>query len=132
MKAMSLLGAAGQGMKLLGIILAKILESRGYHVAITFEHDSFVRAGNSNAYLVFSKRKVDNPIADEPDFTYDVKKPELKEELLKKYNDPKAMNMTLLGKILRELKMEMPENIEIYLPKRNAESNKKAIEAGYA
>lgn len=132
MKTISLLGAAGQGMKLLGIILAKILESKGYHAAITFEHDSFVRAGNSNAYLVFSKRKVDNPIIDDPDLTYDVKTKELKEELLRKYNDPKAMNMTLLGKILKELKIGMPENIETYLPKRNAESNKKAIEAGYA
>jgi len=132
MKAIFLLGTAGQGMKLLGIILARILEGKGYHVALTFEHDSFVRAGNSNAYLVFSKGKVDNPIVDEPDLRYDVKKPELKEELLKKYNDPKAMNMTLLGEILRELRMEMPENIDAYLPKRNIESNKKAIEAGYA
>ncbi len=127
---LSLLGLGGQGIKLLGKVLANILKDNKYYISLTFEYDAFVRAGKSNSYLTFSKEKIENPIIDKPDLIYDLKNKSLQNKLLKKYNNPKVMNMTLLGEILKKLKIK-PKDMKKYLPKKFLKENLQAIQAGY-
>lgn len=128
---LSLLGVGGQGIKLLGKVLAKILTDNNHYIALTFEYDAFVRKGKSNSYLVFSKERIENPIIDGSDLLYDLKDKKLQNRLLKKYNNPKVMNMILLGEILKKLKLKIPKDMKKYLPKKFLKENLQAISQGY-
>ena len=127
---LSLLGLGGQGIKLIGKVLANILKDNKYHVSLTFEYDAFVRKGKSDSYLTFSKEKIENPIIDKPDLSYDLKNKSLQNKLLKKYNNSKVMNMILLGEILKKLKIK-PKDMKKYLPKKFLKYNLEAIQKGF-
>lgn len=132
MTKLILYGTAGQGIKLLSHILANILKDQGYQIALTREYSPLVRSGESNAYLIFSKQKIENPLIEEADLEYDLKEKRLQEDLLKKFSDKRFMNMVLLGVILKKLKLKIDEKeIKKYLPKRFIEENLKAIKQGY-
>lgn len=121
-------GEAGQGIKLIGNILADILKEEGYHVVLTNKYSPLVRSGESVAYIIFSKEKIDNPIIEDADFKFDIN--ELKEELLKKGNK-NSINFVLLGIILNKLNINF-KYIEKHLPKKFLEDNLKAISNGYS
>jgi len=126
-------GRAGQGIKLLGYVLAHILADGGYQVALTSEYDAFARAGKSSSFVVFSKEPIENPIVEKPDYEYDLNNEDLQNELLSKNPDQKALNMTLLGKILKELGIKWSEiEIRKYLPKKRLQENLSAIKRGTA
>ncbi len=131
MTKLILRGTAGQGIKLLSLILADILKGQGYQIALTHEYSPLVRFGESNAYLIFSRQKIENPLIEKADLEYDLKEKRLQNDLLKKYNNKKSMNMVLLGVILKKLNLKIDgKKIERYLPKKFIEENLKAIKKG--
>ena len=132
MTKLVLYGTAGQGVKLLSLILANILKDQDYHIALTHKYSPLVRFGESNACLIFSRQKIENPLIEKADLEFDLKGKKLQEDLLKKSGDKKFMNMALLGMILKKLKLKMNEKeLKKYLPKRFLEENLKAIARGY-
>ncbi len=132
MTKLFLYGKAGQGIKLLSLVLANILKDQGYQIALTHRYSPLVRAGESNAYLIFSRQKIENPLIEKADLEYDLNKKKLQEKLLKKYSNKKSMNMVLLGMLLKKLNLKIDEKeIKKYLPKRFLEENLKAIKQGY-
>ena len=125
-------GNAGQGVKLVSIILANILQNQGYQIALSHRYSSLVRSGESNAYLIFSKDKIENPLVEDADFEYDLNKTDLQVKLLKKFDSPRMMNMVLLGVVLNDLKIKVvSEDIKKFLPKKLIEENLSAIMNGY-
>ena len=125
-------GTAGQGIQFLGRILANILKDQGFKIALIYQYDAFVRGGESNMHLVFSKQQIDNPIIEKADLEYNLKDKKLQSNLLSRYNNPQIMNMTLLGVILKKLKIRLKDKeIEKYLPQRFKEINLQALKAGY-
>jgi len=125
-------GNAGQGVKLVSIILANILQNQGYQIALSHRYSSLVRSGESNAYLIFSKDKIENPLVEDADFEYDLNKTDLQVKLLKKFDSPRMMNMVLLGVVLNDLKIKVvSEDIKKFLPKKLIEENLSAIMKGY-
>ncbi len=66
-KTIKLLGSGGQGIKLLGHVLGNILAELGYHVSLNFEFDTSVRGGSVSADLIYSDKKIENPIISEVD-----------------------------------------------------------------
>ncbi|MBW3015408.1 2-oxoacid:acceptor oxidoreductase family protein [Candidatus Woesearchaeota archaeon] len=62
-----IIGEGGQGVKLLGNVMANILASIGKHVTLTYSYDAAVRGGNITANLIYSDEKIDNPIIDTSD-----------------------------------------------------------------
>lgn len=66
-KKIKLAGSGGQGIKLLGHVLGNILTELNYFVSLNFEFDTSVRGGNISADIVYSDKKIENPIADETD-----------------------------------------------------------------
>jgi len=129
MNSIFLSGTAGQGIKLLGNVLANILKDNNYNLTLISEYDAFVRSGKSSSYLIFSKEKIENPIIDDFDLTYNLEK--LQNDLLKINDNKKTINMVMLGKILKKLNLKMPENIEEYLPKKYLKENLQAIKSGF-
>ncbi len=128
----TLKGNAGQGIKLVSKILTKILMNKGYNIALTTDYSPFVRAGDSNAFIVFSKNKITTPLIDKPDIKYDLRDKTLQQELLSKYDNRKVMNMSLLGKILNKLNFQLTEkDIKIYLGKKFSSENLSAISANF-
>ncbi|MBS3072289.1 hypothetical protein J4477_00440 [Candidatus Pacearchaeota archaeon] len=125
-------GNAGQGVKLVSIILANILQGQGYQIALTHRYSPLVRSGESNAYLIFSKDKIENPLVEDADIEYDLNKTDYQSNLLKKCENPRMMNMVFLGVVLKELKIKIkPEDIKKFLPKKFVEENLSAIMKGY-
>ncbi|MFH1592062.1 MAG: 2-oxoacid:acceptor oxidoreductase family protein [Candidatus Woesearchaeota archaeon] len=126
-------GLAGQGIKLVSWILVNILKDKGYQIAVTYEYSPLVRAGGSNAYIVFSKERIESPLIEEADFEYDLTDDNLQKDLSKKCEDKKLfINMILLGVLLRQLAVEFDEeSIKKYLPKRFLKENLKAIRGGF-
>lgn len=125
----SLKGQAGQGVKLLGYVLAHILADKGYNLALTSEYDAFARAGKSSSFLIFSKEKIENPIVERADLEYDLEDNKLREELQKKSNGP--LNMILLGVTLNKLDINVSEEtLKKYLPKDRLTENLAAIQKG--
>jgi len=87
---LAITGTAGQGVKLLGHLLAATLANFQYNVALSYNYDSAVRAGEITAYLIFNKKeKIKNPIIENPDLfiiladTQDIV--EAKEEIVEKH-----------------------------------------------
>jgi Pyruvate/2-oxoacid:ferredoxin oxidoreductase gamma subunit len=132
MTKISILGEAGQGIQLFGRILAEILKDQGFSIAMTYQYDAFVRGGKSDVRLIFSKKRIDNPIVEKADLEYDLKKKKNRAKLVNKYNNPQVVNMVLLGIILKKLKIKLKDKeIKRYLPKKLKKANFKAFKAGY-
>jgi Pyruvate/2-oxoacid:ferredoxin oxidoreductase gamma subunit/GNAT superfamily N-acetyltransferase len=66
-RKIKILGEAGQGVKLLSYTMASILTQLGYEVSLNLEYDAAVRSGSINADLIYSERRIENPIIDEAD-----------------------------------------------------------------
>jgi Pyruvate/2-oxoacid:ferredoxin oxidoreductase gamma subunit len=66
-KAIKIIGEAGQGVKLMSYTLASILAKLGNEVSLNLEYDSAVRSGTISADLIYSDDPIDNPIIDEAD-----------------------------------------------------------------
>jgi len=66
-RKIKIMGEAGQGIKLLSFTLASILSQLGYEVSLNLEYDSAVRSGNISSDLIYSEKKIENPIIDEAD-----------------------------------------------------------------
>ena len=125
-------GKAGQGIKLLSFVLAHVLRDHPYNIALTTEYSPLVRVGKSSAKIIFSNELIENPLIENPDLIYNLTTEKLQKELLKKYDNKKSMNMTLLGKILKEVDIKLDlNNIKKYLPDRFLEQNLEAIKKGY-
>lgn len=113
-------GKAGQGIQLIARILAKILTENSFNVALTLKYSPLMRFGESNAYLVFEKTKIENPLIDEADIVYDV----FKEKIFN--------NMLFFGKILKKLNLKLDEKqLQRYLPKKYLNENLNYIKNGY-
>lgn len=67
MKKIILTGNAGQGIKLLGYLLAATLSHFDYYVTLTYNYDSAVRTGNIAAYLIYDNKPIKNPMIDKAD-----------------------------------------------------------------
>ncbi len=115
-------GKAGQGVQLMGFVLANVLKDEGFEVSLTSEYSPLMRSGSSVTKLVISKDKIDNPIFEDADEEYDLSSDE--------YKEIKVVNMFLIGKILKKLNSGL-NNIEEYLPKRNKEENLEEVKKGY-
>ncbi len=66
-RSIVLLGAAGQGIKVMSHALAAILASIGKHVALTVTYPSSVRAGVVRGDLTYSDSPVEMPFVEEAD-----------------------------------------------------------------
>lgn len=132
MTKLILRGKAGQGIKLLSRILVEILKDKKYNIALTTNYSPFVRAGDSNAFIIFSKDKIENPLIDKPDKEYNLSNKSLEISLLARYNNKKVLNMILLGKILKEFNIKLSnKDIKKYLRDKFSEENLKAINSNY-
>jgi len=123
-------GKGGQGIKLLGKILADLLLKKGYEIALVFDFDAAVRGGDSAAYLVYSEDKIENPIIDEADILIELAETSKQIKSKKKIGniEGKPANMHALARVLKELGLEFrEEEIAEALPERNREENLKVI-----
>ena len=69
-------GQAGQGVQLIGFLLARILNDEGYEITLINEYSPWVRKGTSSISLIFSKEKIENPFFENPDLEYDLNIPQ--------------------------------------------------------
>lgn len=126
-------GKAGQGVKLISKILINVLKDNGYHIAATYRYSPLMRLGESNAYIIISKQKIENPLVEEADLEYNLRDNRLETALLKKCKGKKLfINMVLLGILLKKLNIRFDKKrIKKYLPKNFLEENLEAISFGY-
>ena len=125
-------GGAGQGVQLVGSVLANVLKDSNYNIALTRKYSALMRSGKSSVSLAISEKKIENPIIEKPDFEFDMEDKELQAGLLKMCNNPKVINMVLLGKIFRKLEAKIDnEQIKKYLPSKFLDENLAAIKMGY-
>lgn len=67
-KTITISGEGGQGVKLIGQILGKILAGLNYEVSVDYAFDTAIRGGKIDAFLTFSDSKIDNPIIEKADY----------------------------------------------------------------
>mgnify|MGYP001566093505 CR=1 FL=1 len=109
MTGIKIMGQAGQGIKFISNILAKLLVKNNYEIAVMNNYSPFIKYGNSDASIVFSKDKIENPLTEEFNFEYDLMNENLKKELEgnKKYDE--QVNISLLRKIISDLKLDVSD-----------------------
>ncbi|MEW6357369.1 MAG: GNAT family N-acetyltransferase [Planctomycetota bacterium] len=66
-KRIVLAGSAGQGVKVMGQVLARILAELGKDVTLNVVYGAAVRGGEIEAELIYSDKKIDVPFIDEAD-----------------------------------------------------------------
>ncbi|RLG72587.1 MAG: 2-oxoacid:ferredoxin oxidoreductase subunit gamma [Methanobacteriota archaeon] len=78
-------GVGGQGVQLLGEIIAITGMHEGKHVSYLPSYGPESRGGTSNCHVVLSTRKVGSPLVDEPDVLIPMNRPSIDrfEEILK-------------------------------------------------
>jgi Pyruvate/2-oxoacid:ferredoxin oxidoreductase gamma subunit len=108
MNSLLIKGRAGQGVKSIGLILAKILQTQDYNMVLNFEYDSFIRSGKSSASIVFSKKNTPNPLPDKYDKVYDMEE--------EKSQNEKFINIKVLERILTDLNIKV--ELKKYLPEK--------------
>jgi len=124
MKRLKISGQPGQGVQLLGSVLAEVLNQNGYQVALTSKYSPLVRKGESEVFLVYSKQLIANPLVEKADLTYD---------LARYQSMVTPLNMHVLGIILKDLKLSLkPTQLKSILPPKNYSRNLKAIKAGFS
>jgi Pyruvate/2-oxoacid:ferredoxin oxidoreductase gamma subunit/ribosomal protein S18 acetylase RimI-like enzyme len=62
-----IVGEAGQGIKLLSYTLGQVLTQLGHEVSLNLAYDAAVRGGTISADLIYSSRRIENPVIDEAD-----------------------------------------------------------------
>jgi 2-oxoglutarate ferredoxin oxidoreductase subunit gamma len=67
MKKIIISGEGGQGVRVIAITLAQLLNNLNYKVSLLYDYDTAVRGGLSLAHLVYDTKPIDNPIIDEAD-----------------------------------------------------------------
>jgi 2-oxoglutarate ferredoxin oxidoreductase subunit gamma len=67
MKKIIISGEGGQGVRVIAITLAQMLNNLGYEVSLLYDYDTAVRGGLSLAHLTYDNKTIDNPVIDEAD-----------------------------------------------------------------
>lgn len=67
MKQIIISGEGGQGVRVIAITLAQLLNNMNYEVSLLYDYDTAVRGGLSLAHLTYDTEAIDNPIIDEAD-----------------------------------------------------------------
>lgn len=67
MKKIIISGEGGQGVRVIAITLAQLLNNLNYEVSLLYDYDTAVRGGLSLAHLTYDTEPIDNPIIDEAD-----------------------------------------------------------------
>lgn len=108
-----ILGRGGQGVKLLGEIIAKAADIQGYNIVCYAAYDAAGRGGVSDTIVVIADELIDAPAILDPDYIINLDDQKVYEDYVKRYQENNAQfsKAKLLfhqdfqvGKILRELK----------------------------
>ena len=67
MKKIIISGEGGQGVRVIAITLAQLLNNLDYQVSLLYDYDTAVRGGLSLAHLTYDTKPIDNPVIDEAD-----------------------------------------------------------------
>ena len=67
MKKIIISGEGGQGVRVIAITLAQLLNNLNYKVSLLYDYDTAVRGGLSLAHLTYDTEPIDNPVIDEAD-----------------------------------------------------------------
>ena len=146
-------GSGGQGIKLMSFVLSKIILKLDYNVSLMFDYDAAMRGGTIDAFLVYSDRKIDNPLIEEADIFLklaengddiiaekiicqkglcDGEEIPFMETAKEKFGNPLVMNMLAVGVLLKKLNLDLNRvDIESLIPEKNKDQNIEAIKYGH-
>lgn len=153
-KKIILIGTGGQGIKLASKVLGDIFVFLGYEVSVMPKYDAPQRGGKIYTQIIFSDKKITNPIIDKADLTLLMSQidfiPASKKyvadrslgnekyelcpiiETAENLGSKLSQNMVAIGILLKKLQIDIKKiNYKKVLPTKFFEINKKAIVAGY-
>jgi len=155
-RRLTLAGTGGYGVKFLGTLLGKVLMLKGFNVVVTFDYDAASRGGDIISYLVYSDSKIGNPTIDEADILLRFTKTNkhfkcvkriidtqianefegisfpFSKDAVEKFKDSRVTNMIALGKLLKELEINVSEEeLKQIIPPRFFVKNLEAIRYGF-
>ncbi|MEK6863940.1 MAG: 2-oxoacid:acceptor oxidoreductase family protein [Nanoarchaeota archaeon] len=153
---LAIIGTGGQGIRLMGNILAECIMSKSFEVSAMYDYDAAMRGGGIQGYIIFSKTKIINPIIETADILLMLDKPKSKINAKRVIMDESVdvplaaekmpfskiseqmfskktmLNMVALGFILKILGIGLDEKlISGILPEKFLDENLAAIKAGY-
>ncbi len=146
-KCIIITGEAGQGIKLMGKVLAEILTKLNKEVSLSIVYGPDVRSGGMHAELVYSNNKIMVPFIKEADILLELcpnnnyctgtafcVKEQINENIVvNKFGKKVFVNMFALGRVLKLIGIDLEKiNIEQNLPKRFIEKNIEAISYGFS
>ena len=151
-------GVGGQGVRVIGNIMASLLTVMGYEVTLLFDYDSSVRGGMSEAFLRYDREPIDNFVVECADVVLRLadrgpvhlssdyviadlgltKPGETGEEIpflqlgVEKFGRDLFGNMIALGRLLCVCDVDFTaEHLTAALPKKYIDENIAAIKYGY-
>jgi len=153
---LAITGSGGQGIRLMGSILAEYLMSKSLEVSAMYDYDAAMRGGGIQGYIIFSKSRISNPIIETADLMLVLDKTKSKinakrvimdesvnmllaaekipfSKISERMFSKKAMlNMVALGFILKIFGIGLDESLILaILPEKFGNENIAAIKAGY-
>ncbi len=137
--------SAGQGTKLISIILGKILADQDIEVYTYTLYGPNVRKGNVSSFLVTDKKPIQMPFFEKSDLLIELAqtdeslpyskkvKGEVFINLAEKLNLREMTNFIILGYILNSLNVKLDiKKISEFVPKIISKDWEKAVNAGYS
>ncbi len=140
-----LTASAGQGTKLISIILGKILADQDIEVYTYTLYGPNVRKGNVSSFLVTDKKPIQMPFFEKSDLLIELTqtdeslpyfkkvKGEIFINLAEKLNLREMTNFIILGYILKSICVKLNiKKISEFVPKNISKYWEKAVNAGYS
>lgn len=132
-------GIGGQGIKFSSIALGKILTQKNYEVSLSLTYDAAMSLGEIFSQIVFSKEKIENPLIEKADLLvlFSKSKKEFKSDKFLDFSNIKIpeefedrKNIVFLGKLLKEIEIDLESVDWKNVFKKNFKENKDAIKFG--
>jgi len=137
--------SAGQGTKLMSIILGKILADQNIEVYTYTLYGPNVRKGNVSSFLVTDKKPIQMPFFEKSDLLIELAQTDeslpsskkIKGEIFinkaEKLNLREMTNFIILGYLLKMLDIRLDmKKISEFIPKSISKDWEKAVNAGYS
>lgn len=146
-------GKAGQGVKLISVILGKVLTDLGFNVSLALVYGPSVRSGLVESELIYSENKIDVTMIEKADIMVRLSKEETKYKAdkiicdkggcegheipfsklaVEKLENKMMVNMIALGSLLKAVNLDFSKiDFKDKIPAKFLEKGVEAIKLGY-
>lgn len=118
-------GKGGHGVKFGAEVLGRIAMDKEKEVSISYNYDAAVRGQNITAFITIAGTRIENPVIEKADFMFEAE--EFEKTAIDNLGSRIYTTMLILGKIIKELGIEVTKEEFAGYVTKDIETNWKAL-----